>query len=206
MIRQYTFSGYPSLTFDDSKTVRELIDSAFEKFGFYEPAGMEIVTVFQSSHPETTTGWFTQDTERTCAEEIENHDSLCFAYHLPEVFYFAEGGWGHHMINLGNHPSIPDPIPIKLKFDDFKNTVVINGTYCFDDVVRYLRETDYVPNDCSKLLVHLPSTTIGRVSYSISFSDSFMQVKLNDIEEKLEELNQRYYPGCSFLFEEFEIA
>ena len=38
-----------SLEFEDSKTVKELIEYAFEKFDYYEPFGMDSVTVFQMS-------------------------------------------------------------------------------------------------------------------------------------------------------------
>ena len=87
--------------FDDSKTVREMIQFAFDQLDYYEPAGMEIVTVFQCHHPKTSTGWFTRDTGRICAEEIINTDELCFAYQIPDVFYFAEGGWGASFDGFG---------------------------------------------------------------------------------------------------------
>ena len=49
-------------------------------FDYYEPAGMELVTIFQSHNSKTNVGWFTTDTSRSCEEEIEDTDWLCFAY------------------------------------------------------------------------------------------------------------------------------
>ena len=45
----YHFLGEHSLEFEDSKTVKELIEYAFENFDYYEPFGMDYVTVFQMS-------------------------------------------------------------------------------------------------------------------------------------------------------------
>lgn len=131
MTRIYQFVGEEPLSFDDSKSVKELIQYAFDEFGYYEPAGMELVTLFQPQ-ARTYTGWFTTDTTRSCADEIENRENLCFAYSMPNVFYFAEGGWGHHMLKLGNHPPIDAPVLLKLRFEDFDHSVVINGTYTFE--------------------------------------------------------------------------
>ena len=39
MIRKYKFPGEGSLEFDDNKTVSELLEYAFDKFGYYEPFG-----------------------------------------------------------------------------------------------------------------------------------------------------------------------
>ncbi len=204
MIREYSFSGDGTLKFDDSRTVRELIEYAFEEFGYYEPAGMETLTIFQPSHSRTNNGWFTQDTNRRCADEIEKCKHLCFAYQMPGVFYFAEGGWGHHMIELGNHPVIPDPVAIMIRFDDFRNTVVINGNYCFNDIIRYLKKTGYISEDCSRLRVLLVGT--GE-AYSIPFSDSIMQIPLRYFEEKISEYTDQRYPGHGMVYhEEIEIG
>ena len=73
MIKTYRFiCDSISFSFDDTKTVRELIDCAFEQFDYYEPAGMDLVTIFQCHHSKSNNGWFTRDTSRICAEEIEN--------------------------------------------------------------------------------------------------------------------------------------
>ena len=104
MIQTYHFFGEHSLEFEDSKTVKELIEYAFEKFDYYEPFGMDSVTVFQCHHPDSNYGWFTTNTKRRCVDEIVNRNELCFGYTIPGILYYAEGGWGHHMEQLGNHP------------------------------------------------------------------------------------------------------
>ena len=76
---KYTFIGDGSIFFDEEKTVAELIAYAFDEFGYYEPIGIDRVTVFQCRYPESSEGWFTTDTTRTCKEEIKNADGLCFA-------------------------------------------------------------------------------------------------------------------------------
>lgn len=206
MIKTYSFiTDNITFDFDDSRTIRELIDHAFNQFDYYEPAGMEIVTLFQCHHSKTSTGWFTTDTSRKCADEIENADELCFAYYMPGVFYFAEGGWGHHMIELGNHPIISHAVDIKIRFDDFRNTVVINGEYCFNDIVSYLKKTEYIPEDSSRLLVHLIGTSDG--SYEIPFSDAVMYIPLSDFQNKIEEYTDKCFPDHGFIYHvEIEIC
>ena len=56
MERTFTFSGEGPLSFDNTKSVKELIQYAFDVFGYEEPAGMEIVTLFQPG-ARTYTGW-----------------------------------------------------------------------------------------------------------------------------------------------------
>ena len=121
MHRMFKFEDLEPLFFDDTKSVKELIQYAFNEFDYYEPAGTEIVTLFQPQS-RTSTGWFTTDTSRLCVDEIEDAEILCFAYHMPNVFYFAEGGWEHHMLHLGNHPQIDNPVFLHLRFDDFDNS------------------------------------------------------------------------------------
>ena len=44
MIQKYKFEGENDfIEFDDSKSVKELINYAFDKFDYFEPAGIEIL-------------------------------------------------------------------------------------------------------------------------------------------------------------------
>ena len=198
MIKKYTFFGSGTIEFEDSKSVKELIQYAFDAFDYYEPAGMEVVTIFQCHHSKTNVGWFTTDTDRSCADEIENADELCFAYYLLNTFYYAEGGWGHHMIELGNHPYIPNPVALKIRFEDFDNTVVINGNYCFNDVISYLIKTEYVSSDCNQILVNPVGIPNG--PYTLSLSDKIMKEKLTDFEKHLEERTKEYYSRADYIY------
>lgn len=198
MIKKYTFrNDHIEFDFDDSKTVRELIEYAFDRFDYYEPAGMEIVTVFQYYHSGSYNGWFTRDPGRTCAQEIENPDALCFAYQMPDVFFFAEGGRGHHMSELGNHPVINDPVQIKLRFEDFENTIVINGKYTFRDILKYLKKTGYIPDGQRTVRVKPVGTAF---SYELSETHSFMNMKLTDFEKSIDEYTDQLFPdhGCIY--------
>lgn len=176
MIREYSFSGEHTLLFDDSKSVKELIQYAFEKYGYYEPLGMDIVTIFQGHHPAGNYGWFTTDTSLSCAEEIKSPTDLFFAYHMPDVFFFSEGGWGHHMSNLGNHPSLEDPVSLKIRFDDFCNTVVICGKYSFQDIINTLKSAEYIPNTANHLIIR--AINPYHEPYRISFDDPIMTTDL----------------------------
>lgn len=201
MIKTYTFiCENASIEFDDSKTVRELIDYAFDQLEYYEPAGMQLVTLFQCHHSKSLNGWFTRDTSRTCAEEIENPDELCFAYQMPDVFYFAEGGWGHHMTELGNHPIIPDPVDLKLRFEDFNNTIVINGQYTFSDIIKYLVKTEYIPKNSSRLLVHPIGISNGPLL--ISFDDAIMQLPLREFVGETGKRIDKAYPDHRYIYHE----
>ena len=186
MLQQYTFWNEGTITFNDENSVGALIAYAFGQFGYYEPFGMEIVTVFQGHHPDTNSGWITTDTTKTCAEEIKNPHELFFAYYLPNVFYFAEGGWGHHMKSLGNHPHIENATSLHIRFDDFDNTIVINGQYTFADIVNMLKTTEYIDNSCCKIKIIPVGCASG---YDIPFSDPIMNVCLSDFEKSLEQYN-----------------
>lgn len=186
MIEKYTFNGENAIEFENTRSVRELIEYAFDEFNYYEPLGMDIVTVFQAQHPETDTGWFTVNKELSCAEEIINPTLLLFAYYKPGQFYFAEGGWGHHMPELGNRPEIPNEVLLKIRVEDFEATIVINGNYTFMDVVNTLRMGDYI-SGCNSVKVLIVG--VGR-SYCIPFSDPIMRIKLTDFAKKIEQYSK----------------
>lgn len=187
MKQKYTFFDDGTIEFDDAKSVKELIAYAFNTFDYYEPMGMEIVTLFQAHHPDTNSGWFTTDITLSCAEEIRNCDELCFAYYLPNVFYFAEGGWGHHMPKLGNHPEIPNAVSLTIQFEDFNNTVVINGQYSFNDIICVLKRTEYIDSSCDSIEV-IPIGCAYK-SYLVPSSDPIMSMCLTDFVKKIEQYN-----------------
>lgn len=182
MHRMFKFEGQEPLFFDDTKSVKELIQYAFNEFDYYEPAGMEIVTLFQPQS-RTSTGWFTTDTSRLCVDEIEDAEILCFAYHMPNVFYFAEGGWGHHMLHLGNHPQIDNPVLLHLRFDDFDNSVVINGKYTFENIISFLKRTNYLPREVCSLLIR--AINPYQEPSLISFDSELMRLQLTEFEKTL---------------------
>lgn len=182
MNKMFKFFGEEPLFFDDTKSVKELIQYAFHAFDYYEPAGMEIVTLFQPQS-RTYTGWFTTDTFRLCADEIEDAENLCFAYQMPNAFYFAEGGWGHHMLHLGNHPQIDAPVLLHLRFEDFNHSVVINGKYTFETIIRFLKQTNYLSGAACSLRIH----TIApyQEPFLIPFDSALMRLQLTEFEKRL---------------------
>ncbi len=184
MKRNYTFFDGGTIEFDDRKSIKKLLEYAFDAFDYYEPLGMDAVTVFQCHHPKTNTGWFTTDTDLKCASEIINADELYFAYHVPNVFYFAEGGWGHHMTELGNHPVIENPVALHLRFEDFDNTVVINGKFSFRDIIDLLKRTGYISPSAAALTVQ---TVDGEFTGRIPFSDPRLDTDLQTFSINLPE-------------------
>ena len=59
------------------------------------------------------------------------------------------------MVNYAasNRSLIYDPVlPLHLCFNEIDNTIVINGAYCFADIINHLEE-DYLPNNERLLLV-----------------------------------------------------
>lgn len=151
MIQTYKFFGEnSSLEFEDSKTVKELLQYAFEQFDYYEPFGMDSVTIYQTGFAH-----FTLDTSRKCYEEIKDPNGLCFAYHIPDFLYFAEGGWGHHMSELPNHPVFDHPVSLKLKFEDFNHTVVFEGTHSFREALDLLKQVGYVDSSLSQIIIQV---------------------------------------------------
>lgn len=189
MKQKYTFFDGGAVTFDDERSVRELIAHAFSVFDYYEPMGMDVVTLFQGHHPDTDDGWLTTDVSRSCRDEIKNPDELFFAYYMPGMFYFAEGGWGHHMPHLGNHPLIDNAVSLPLRFEDFDHTVVINGSYTFSDVIRTLLRTEYIDGSCSRVVV----INIGcsrSTDYSIAFTDPVMNLPLTEFEATINRRNK----------------
>lgn len=180
-MRQYTFFDGGAVEFDEKKSVRELIEYAFDSFDYYEPLGIDAVTVFQPNCSKTSTGWFTTDVTLSCEEEIGDSSNLCFAYHIPNVFYFAEGGWDSHMLDLGNHPKIDNAIDIDIRLDGKENTVVINGSYSFNDIVKKLKSVDYISSKLNHVNVFYKGSNLQ--FDKIYFSDELLDLPLTKLKE-----------------------
>ena len=192
MKQTYRFFDGGTIEFDDRKSVKALIAAAFDAFDYYEPMGMEIVTLFQAHHPDTTSGWFTTDVARCCAEEIKNPNELCFAYHMPYVFYFAEGGWGHHMTDLGNRPPMDNAVALELLFDDFRNTVVINGAYTFSDIIAALKKAEYI-DQCCRAVEVIPGPCPDK-AWRLSLTDPIMKAPLTELDAALARRMKERHP------------
>lgn len=182
---------FVELNFDDNKTVRELIDYLFEEMDYYEPFGMDIVTLFESGCSRTTHGWFIQDTSEKCAKAIMDPGSLTIAYHMPGVFYFAEGGWGHHMPDLGNHPVIPNLVSLKLKFDEFENSVMVNGNIKISKMIQKLKELEYIPEEAEKFILREYDFPLDRPRRKMTALFSKISTE-RTITEFLDKLPERY--------------
>lgn len=187
MKKVYTFSGEEPIEFDDSRSVKDLVAYAFEKFGYYEPFGLSAVTVFQPCHSRSNMGWFTQDTSRSCADEIENSDGLCFAYHIPGVLYYAEGGWGHHMVDLGNHPILPSAVPLKIKFDDFRNTIVFFGNLTLQKILTLFESAGYIEDTLPSIMIQNCTYRALAHTYSVKRSDPILNDPISDLEKTMPE-------------------
>lgn len=180
MIRVYHFVGESPLQFDDAKTVKELIQYAFEYFGYYEPFRMDAVTIYQTHYAH-----FTLDTSRKSADEIKGTSGICFAYHIPSFLYYAEGGWGHHMQELTNHPVLRNPISLKMKFEDFDHTVVFEGTHTFRDVLNLLKQVGYVETSISQIKIQVLAYPKPNYSYYLDCKNPILDDSLIAFEKTL---------------------
>ncbi len=183
MIQKYEFYGEEAFYFDDQKSVKELIRYAFEKFDYYEPLGFDIVTIFQPHHSRANVGWFTTDTEKSCAEEIENKSELFFAYHKQDVFYFAEGGWGHHMTDITNKPEIKNPVALNLRFEDFDHTVVFCGDITMRNIIDLFIKAGYIDSKADHLRIQIINPYMDPIY--ISFSDNRLDLDLISFKKSL---------------------
>lgn len=143
MTKKYSFFNEGNITtveLDDNKTVRKFIEYVFNLFDYYEPFGMDIVTVY-SANPHH----FILDANQKMIDEIDsNAYCFCLAYHMPGCFYFAEGGCGHHMCELVNHPELSAATSLQLQFDDFDNTVVFSGKLTMNKIIKALVDAEYL--------------------------------------------------------------
>ena len=146
MKRTYHIFDCDPIDFDDERTVRELIEKAFEENDYFEPAGMDIVTLYDAAQYKVVI-----DTDVPCKDAIrpygyrDNFNGLCFAYLKPHWFFYAEGGWGHHMIDMNAARYVDNPMAVKFVFEDFRHTVVVNGNATPKAIYDYLFKTSYIP-------------------------------------------------------------
>lgn len=87
------------------------------------------------------------------------------------------------MLHLGNHPQIDNPVLLHLRFEDFDNSVVINGNYTFENIISFLKGTNYLPREACSLLIR--AINPYQDPFLISFDSELMRVQLTEFEKKL---------------------
>jgi hypothetical protein len=139
---RYDIFDMGSVEFDENRTIAELVSDVFAQYDYYEPMGMDAVTVYDLHTRQIQT-----DRTRTC-KEAGLHRELCIAYYKPPYFYYVEGGWGHHMIQMHARADIPDAVSFQLRFEDFKGSPVINGNATLGQLFTFLKRCEYIDADC----------------------------------------------------------
>lgn len=182
MIHKYLFFNEKTIEFDSTRTIKELIEYAFEQFEYYEPFGIETVTVYQCDPRHQ----FIVDTSQKCEDVLADGSRLCFAYHIPGVLYYAEGGWGHHMHELVNHPVLETPVSLKLKFEEFDHTVVFEGSHSFREILNLLYKVGYIENEKPTVTVQVLAYPQPNYSEKIYFDNSILDKSMTDFEKTLD--------------------
>lgn len=141
---------------------------------------MDTVTIYQANIPHLTL-----DTSRKCYEEIKNPDGLCFAYYIPGFLYYAEGGWGHHMAELSNHPVFNYPISLKLRFKDFNRNVVFEGSHSFREVLNLLKKVGYISDSISQITIQVLAYPRPNYTKHIDCSNAILDAPMTEFNEML---------------------
>ena len=139
---------------DDSISVKELIEILMERTDCYEPLGIDCVRIFEGYSEKSLSGWYIDDISQTCDKAIDNPNDLYLAYHMPDIFFYAEGGWGHHMAKLGNSPVIPNAVSLHIRFEEFDNTVVVNGAYSLREMISFIEKSGYLDSRIEGIIIH----------------------------------------------------
>ena len=101
-------------------------------------------------------------------------------------------------------PKQSNAVKLIIRFDDFRNTIVINGAYSFNDIINYLKKTQYIEETCNILKVYLVGI---RSFYEIGFSDPIMNMNLTEFEKTIQKYTDERFPNHDFIYhEEFEIC
>lgn len=147
-MKLYDIFDIGKLEFDENKTIAELVETAFEEYGYWEPAGIELVTIYDAEHYNVVL-----DRNKTC-KEAGLGKKLCIAYFKPNTFFYVEGGWGHHMIQMNAVKYIDNPIWFQLIFDKFQGVPVINGNVTLRQMFKFLSNAGYIDEECHRFIIY----------------------------------------------------
>lgn len=147
-MKVYDIFDIGKIEFDENRPVYELVEEAFERYGYWEPAGMDIVTVY-----DVQSYCVVLDRNMTCSEAGLGN-LLCVAYYEPNKFYYVEGGWGHHMIQMNVAKLIDEPVSFQLIFEGFNGWPVISGRVRLLEMFNFLKKTEYIDTDNYCLTVY----------------------------------------------------
>ena len=150
MKRQYRFFDMEAVAFDDEGTVSELIRHVLMQSDRDVPMGLDSVTVYDAGQYCVVT-----DTSQKCKNVLEplGNNGFCLAFCKQGKFFFAEGGWGHHMMELCPPQAVEDPVSVTLAFGNFKSSIVINQGVTLGEMFVFLRDMGYItPAECRFLV------------------------------------------------------
>jgi|GEM_PF-4202739 len=105
---------------DEDITVGELSQKLVDEVGLWVDDA-RYATLYDSESDHVCC-----DPDRRVGDEIKGSDVFP-AYVIPGVFYFVEGGWGKRMLEMDCRDLVPEPMCIRVVFDEFDHFLVVNG-------------------------------------------------------------------------------
>ena len=134
------------ISIDDSASVKDLIVSLYEKYGWEAKNGYDAITVYDTKSYHVVT-----NTKNSLAKE-KLSAALCLAYFKKNEFLYVEGGWGHHMIKMDAVKEIKKPfmfyMSFKLPLNDYAfvatKSFTVEKLYSSLVISEHIRNCSYI--------------------------------------------------------------
>lgn len=146
---------------DSKATVRDMVIAAYERYHRKNNMDFNNITIYDEKGYKIVL-----DNSIRCSR-AKLGDRLCIAYYIPKKFYYVEGGWGCHMIDMNAKKHIPHPITFDLKVTgvNFVGWPVVNGNIRINEWIDFLASIKLIQFPISRFKVY-PNYLNDKSTYS----------------------------------------
>ncbi len=163
-------------------TIKDLVVSAYKKYDRNNIINFDNITVYDIKNYKIIL-----DNNMSCAR-AKLGDKLCIAYFVPNKFYYVEGGWGCHMIDMNAKKFIPHPITFGFKGSgiEFAGWPVINGNIRINEWIEFLLSIKLIKTPVTRFKVYPDFINEKSIynEYDINFCGNKKIKSIKELESK----------------------
>ena len=195
MNQVYSIYDMPQIIFDDELTIEELISFAYKKVHCYEPAGLDIVTLFDIVDKRVL------DKKKKCKDEINKNSKLYLTYIMKDKFFFIEGGWGQALMEEIGYYYIEEVTSIRFHLEDLEGVVALNYNLPLEDIYNYLLKLTYIGKEQTVFVIkELPAYRIYNSRTEKFYLPKDNQIRLFDAKQGFLDLKHKKLKGILLTF------
>ena len=146
-MKKYRIRGVGKISFDESRSVSELIERTVDSRMIRAPFGVGTLTFY-----DVENGRIVADKTLSCGDAGLGYE-LIPAQFSEGKFFFIDGDIANDYPPNGQSLPIPDPIAINLRFIGFSGRVIVCGDITLGNLFSFLKAADLIDGFCQNIII-----------------------------------------------------